>query len=108
MEVTIDQKTARPTAAWSAVFALTLCASTLVASEWMPVSLLTPMAESLHLTEGQAGQAISVSGLFAILTSLFISAATRGIDRRSVLLWLTGLTLISGIVVAFAPPTRSS
>ncbi|MEH2512642.1 putative MFS family arabinose efflux permease [Nitrobacteraceae bacterium AZCC 1564] len=103
MEVTTDQKTTQPMAAWSAVFALTLCASTLVASEWMSVSLLTPMADSLHLTEGQAGQAISVSGLFAILTSLFISAATRGIDRRSVLLWLTGLTLISGIAVAFAP-----
>ncbi|MCK1382892.1 MFS transporter [Bradyrhizobium sp. 21] len=103
MDVTTDQKTTRPTAAWSAVFALSLCASTLVASEFMPVSLLTPIAHSLHLTEGQAGQAISISGLFAILTSLFISAATRGIDRRRVLLCLTGVTLVSGIVVAFAP-----
>jgi predicted MFS family arabinose efflux permease len=103
MEVMTDQKTTEPMAAWSAVFALTLCASTLVASEWMPVSLLTPMADSLHLTEGQAGQAISVSGLFAILTSLFISASTRGIDRRSVLLWLTSATLLSGVIVAFAP-----
>jgi predicted MFS family arabinose efflux permease len=103
MEATTDQKTTQPIAAWSAVFALTLCASTLVASEWMPVSLLTPMADSLYLTEGQAGQAISVSGLFAIPTSLFISASTRGIDRRYVLLWLTGLMLVSGVVVAFAP-----
>jgi len=90
-------------AAWSAVFAVSLCASMLVASEWMPVSLLTPIADSLRLTEGQAGQAISVSGLFAILTSLFISAATRGIDRRTVLLCLTGVTLVSGVVVALAP-----
>ncbi|MET4066304.1 putative MFS family arabinose efflux permease [Bradyrhizobium sp. S3.2.6] len=103
MDVTTNQKTMQPVAAWSAVFALSLCASTLVAAEWMPVSLLTPIADSLHLTEGQAGQAISVSGLFAILTSLFISAATRGVDRRSVLLWLTGITLVSGILVAFAP-----
>ncbi|SEM53582.1 MFS transporter [Bradyrhizobium sp. OK095] len=103
MDVTADQETTQPKRAWSAVFALSLCASMLVASEWMPVSLLTPIADSLHLTEGQAGQAISISGLFAILTSLFISAATRGIDRRSVLLWLTGVTLVSGVVVAFAP-----
>ncbi|MCP3373104.1 MFS transporter [Bradyrhizobium cajani] len=103
MDVTTDQETTQPVAAWSAVFALSLCASMLVASEWMPVSLLTPIADSLQLTEGQAGQAISVSGLFAILTSLFISASTRGIDRRSVLLWLTGVTLVSGLVVAFAP-----
>ena len=103
MDVT-DQKTAtQPVAAWSAVFALSLCASTLVASEFMPVSLLTPIATGLHLTEGQAGQAISVSGLFAVLTSLFISAATRGMDRRLLLLWLTGLMLVSGVIVAFAP-----
>lgn len=69
----------------------------------MPVSLLTPIASGLHLTEGQAGQAISVSGLFALVTSLFISAATAGCDRRSLLLWLTGLMLVSGVIVAFAP-----
>lgn len=103
-EVTIvNQEPTRPMTAWSAVFAVALCASTLVAAEWMPVSLLTPIADSLQLTEGQAGQAISVSGLFAILTSLFISASTRGIDRRSVLLWLTCVTLVSGVVVAAAP-----
>ncbi len=103
MDVTTDQKTTQPAAAWSAVFALSLCASTLVASEFMPVSLLTPIASGLHLTEGQAGQAISVSGLFAVLTSLFISAVTSGFDRRSLLLWLTGLMLVSGFVVAVAP-----
>ena len=103
MDVTTDRDATQPMAAWSAVFAVSLCAATLVATEWMPVSLLTPIAGGLRLTEGQAGQAISVSGLFAILTSLFISASTRGIDRRSVLLWLTGTTLVSGLVVAFAP-----
>jgi predicted MFS family arabinose efflux permease len=66
------------------------------------MSLLTPIATGLHLSEGQAGQAISVSGLFAVLTSLFVSAATRGVDRRSLLLWLTGLMLVSGVVVALA------
>lgn len=103
MEVMTDQRAAKPVPAWSAVFALSLCASTLVASEFMPVSLLTPIASGLHLTEGQAGQAISVSGLFAVLTSLFISAVTSGIDRRSLLLWLTGLMLASSVVVALAP-----
>ncbi|MGY0575100.1 MFS transporter [Bradyrhizobium sp. RDM12] len=103
MDATTDQKTRQPTATWSAVFALSLCAATLVASEFMPVSLLTPIASGLHLTEGQAGQAISVSGLFAVLTSLFIAAATAGVDRRVLLLWLTGLMLVSGVIVAFAP-----
>jgi predicted MFS family arabinose efflux permease len=89
--------------AWGAVFALTLCVSTLIASEFMPVSLLTPIASDLHLTEGQAGQAISISGVFAVLTSLLIASATRRIDRRSLLLSLTGLMLVAGLVVALAP-----
>src|SRR3954454_25196193 len=89
--------------AWSAVFALTLCVGTLIASEFMPVSLLTPIASGLHMTEGQAGQAIAVSGVFAVLTSLAISSATRGIDRRTVLLGLTSLMIVSGLMVALAP-----
>jgi hypothetical protein len=75
-----DQRPEKP--AWSAVFALTLCVSTLIASEFMPVSLLTPIAQDLRLTEGTAGQAIAISGLFAVLTSLYIAKATAGIDRR--------------------------
>jgi predicted MFS family arabinose efflux permease len=88
---------------WGAVFALTLCVGTLIASEFMPVSLLTPIASDLDLSEGQAGQAIAVSGLFALMTSLFISSATQRIDRRRLLLGLTGLMIVSGLIVAFAP-----
>jgi predicted MFS family arabinose efflux permease len=88
---------AAATGGWSAVLALTLCVSTLIASEFMPVSLLTPLAGELHLSEGQAGQAISASGIFAVLTSLF------GLDRRALLLGLTALMLASGLIVALAP-----
>ena len=88
---------------WGAVFALTLCVATLIASEFMPVSLLTPIAADLQITEGRAGQAIAVSGIFAVLTSLGISSATRGIDRRRVLLALAALMLVSGVMVALAP-----
>src|SRR5215204_3858317 len=88
---------------WGAVFALALCVATLIASEFMPISLLTPIAADLHMSEGRAGQAIAVSGIFAVLTSLGISSATRGIDRRRVLLALAALMLVSGVMVAFAP-----
>jgi predicted MFS family arabinose efflux permease len=96
-------RTSKSRGGWGAVLALTLCVSTLIASEFMPVSLLTPIASGLRVTEGQAGQAIAASGVFAVLTSLFISTATRGVDRRSLLLWLTGAMIASGIIVAAAP-----
>lgn len=91
------------TGGWGAVLAMTLCVSTLIASEFMPASLLTPIATDLRLTEGAAGQAISISGLFAVLTSLMIVSVTAGIDRRVLLLGLTALMLLSGLAVAFAP-----
>src|SRR5688500_16901032 len=55
--------------AWSAVGSMTLCVALLIAAEFMPVSLLTPIAQDLHATSGMTGQAISISGLFAVLTS---------------------------------------
>lgn len=88
---------------WGAVVALTLCVATLIASEFMPVSILTPIASDLGLSEGAAGQAISVSGLFAVLTSLSLSWLTAGVDRRHLLLGLTILMLLSGLMVALAP-----
>ena len=62
---------------WSGVFAMALCIFTLVASEFMPVSLLTPIAHSLDVTEGMAGQGIAISGAFAVFTSLFITTITK-------------------------------
>jgi predicted MFS family arabinose efflux permease len=90
-------------AAWGAVFALSLGAFALVASEFMPVSLLTPIAADLHITEGQAGQAISMSGAFALVTSLFISPLAGQLDRKVLLLALTLLMVVSGTIAAFAP-----
>lgn len=91
------------TGGWAGVFALSLCVFVLIASEFMPVSLLTPIAADLALTEGQAGQAIAVSGILAVLTSLTIAERTAALDRKHVVLGLTGLMLLSGIVVTFAP-----
>jgi len=88
---------------WSAVLAMSLAAFALVASEFMPVSLLTPIAAELQISEGQAGQGISVSGAFALMTSLVIAAVAARVERKKLLLGLTLLMIVSGTVVAFAP-----
>ena len=88
---------------WGGVFAMSLGAFALVASEFMPVSLLTPIASELHSTEGQAGQAIAISGAFALVTSLFITSLAGKLDRKILLLLLTLLVIISGTIVAIAP-----
>lgn len=88
---------------WGAVFAMSLGAFVLVASEFMPVSLLTPLAADLGVSEGQAGQGIAFSGAFALATSLFISSIAGRLDRKILLLLLTFFTVVSGSLIAFAP-----
>lgn len=90
------------TPAWGAVFVMSLCCAVLIASEFMPVSLLTPIALDLKMSKGQVGQAIAISGIFAVLTSLTITKITQKWDRRLVMLGLTLLMIVSGVIVTFA------
>ena len=82
---------------------MTLCVFALIASEFMPVSLLTPMANDLMVSEGRVGQGIAISGALAVLTSLSISFIAGNMNRKVLLLGLTVLMAISGVVVAWAP-----
>lgn len=82
---------------------MTLCVFVLIASEFMPVSLLTPLARDLGVTEGLAGQGIAISGALAVLTSLFLSRLARNINRKHLLLGMTLLMTLSGMIIAFAP-----
>nr|WP_311751081.1 MFS transporter [Proteus terrae] len=82
---------------------MTLCVFVLIASEFMPVSLLTPIAQTLHVTEGMAGQGIAISGAFAVVTSLFISVLAGSLNRKILLLGLTCIMAVSGAIIAMAP-----
>jgi predicted MFS family arabinose efflux permease len=88
---------------WNAVFAVALGVSSLITSEFLPVSLLTPMAKDLGITEGLAGQAISVTAIVALFTSLLIATATQRLDRRWILSVFCVLQIISNLFVAYAP-----
>ncbi|WP_271194865.1 MFS transporter [Pseudomonas turukhanskensis] len=82
---------------------MTLCVFALIASEFMPVSLLTPLANDLRVSQGMAGQGLAISGAFAVLASLSISWVAGSVNRKTLLLALTGLMALSGAIVALAP-----
>src|SRR5205814_248498 len=103
MANTPTQSEFSPRQTWSAVGSMALCVALLIASEFMPVSLLTPIAHDLGASDGMAGQAISISGLFAVITSLFIATVSSRFDRRHVLTALTGTMLTSLVLIAAAP-----
>lgn len=101
--MTSGPATAERPAHWGGVFAMSLCVFALIASEFMPVSLLTPMANDLGVSEGMAGRGIAVSGAFAVMASLSMSSLAASMDRKTLLLLLTVLMGLSGAVVAWAP-----
>ncbi|MFU0867383.1 MFS transporter [Kluyvera ascorbata] len=89
--------------AWRAVWSLGIGVFGLITAEFLPASLLTPMASSLGVTEGVAGQTVTATALVALVTGLLITSATKSIDRRWVLMFFTFLQIISSLLVAFAP-----
>src|SRR3989344_6791239 len=88
--IATDQPLPRP-CYWGGVYAMTLCVFALIASEFMPVSLLTPLAQDLGVSEGLAGQGLAISGAFAVVTSLAISWLAGPLNRKTLLLALTAL-----------------
>lgn len=92
---------ARP--AWGAVFSMALGVFGLVTAEFLPASLLTPMAADLKITEGLAGQAVTATAAVALVTSLLIATVTRRMDRRYLLLAFSVLLICSNVLVAVAP-----
>jgi predicted MFS family arabinose efflux permease len=104
MDLCVDDHVARTREkpAWGAVFAMALGVFGLVTAEFLPASLLTPMAADLGISEGTAGQAVTATAVIGMLTSLLISVATRRIDRRVVLLAFSVLLIASNLLVALA------
>jgi len=105
MSDVIEQKSraevnARPN--WSAVFAVAFCVACLITVEFLPVSLLTPMAQDLGISEGVAGQSVTVTAFVAMFASLFITQIIQATDRRYIVILFSVLLTLSCLLVSFA------
>lgn len=87
---------------WSAVFAIAFCVACLITVEFLPVSLLTPMAQELNISEGLAGQSVTVTAFVAMFASLFVTNLIGSTDRRRVVLLFAVLLTASCLLVSFA------
>jgi predicted MFS family arabinose efflux permease len=102
MTPTIHQEaTAKPN--WTPIFSVAFVVAGLITSEFLPVSQLTPIAQDLRITEGTAGQMITATSVIAVISSLFVTSVTRGLDRKLVLLACSLLLTLSNVLVAVAP-----
>lgn len=88
---------------WGAVVSMMLGVFALVTAEFLPISLLTPMAADLKISESLAGQAVSTTALLGFTASLLMPWATHRLDRRRVLSSFSVLLIIANLLVALAP-----
>jgi DHA1 family purine ribonucleoside efflux pump-like MFS transporter len=72
-------------------------------SEFLPASLLPVIADDLRVSEGTAGQAVSVTAFAAALLALLIAVVLPRADRHRVMVGLTLLAAVSNLLVAVAP-----
>jgi predicted MFS family arabinose efflux permease len=88
--------------AWLAVFSLAMGVFGLLTAEYLPASLLTPMARDLDVSEALAGQAVTVTAVIALFSGLLVPITTQGLNRRTVLLGFTVLMIASNLLVAMS------
>jgi len=88
---------------WIGVVALMIGVFSLVTSEFLPASLLSPIATGLNISEGTAGQAVTATALIGIFAGPTIGMIFPRLDRRMLLVGLAVLAAVSNVLVAVAP-----
>lgn len=89
--------------AWLAVASLAISTFASVTTEFLPVGLLTTIAASLHVSEGAAGLMVTMPALVAAVTGPALIIASGRLDRRTVLLVLSAVLVVSNLLAALAP-----
>ncbi len=88
---------------WLAVAAVALGAFVIVTTEFLPVGFLPRIAGSLHVSLGLAGLMVLVPGLSAAAAAPLLFAGAGQANRRTVILALDLLVLVSNGIASIAP-----
>lgn len=92
-----------PLHSWLAVLAITLGVFAYTTTEMVPVGLLTSISADLQVTEGMTGLAVTLYGLMAGVLAPILTAATRRLDRRTLLTAVLAIFVVGNICTALAP-----
>lgn len=92
-----------PGSGWPGVASIAAGTFLLVTTEFLPIGLLSPLAADLHVTEGVAGLSVTAPGFVAAIAGPVLALLARDIDRRIVVIALTGSIVASNLIAAVAP-----
>ncbi|MBC8010023.1 MAG: MFS transporter [Burkholderiales bacterium] len=88
---------------WLAVLSISLGAFIVVTSEFLPIGLLTHIADGLHVSAGTAGLMVSIPGIVAAISAPLLTIFAGRVDRRRLVLTLITLLAVANLVAALAP-----
>lgn len=88
--------------AWDGILTLSLSVFALVTAEFLPPSVLTPLAADLGVSLGAAGQAVTATAVVGAFAALLVPVFTSRWDRRKVMLGLLLLLCVSNLMTALA------
>ncbi|WP_433295027.1 MFS transporter [Actinoplanes sp. CA-030573] len=89
--------------AWAALVVLSLSAFAFVATELLPIGLLTLIADDLDRTRSQIGLLVGGYAIVVVLASVPLTMLTRHIPRRHLLGATLGLFTAANVAGALAP-----
>jgi predicted MFS family arabinose efflux permease len=92
-----------PRTTWTPVVALASGIAILVASEFLPASVLPGLAADIGVSEGTAGLAVAATAIAGAFTAPSIAVLLPRADRRKVMLGLLAAATLSNLAVAVAP-----
>lgn len=100
MSATVSKRSPWPISTWLSVISLSFGSFALISSELLPMAVLTPMAADLGISEGAAGQAVTLTSLFAAIAAPTIALIVGRLDRKLINLALCALVIASNVAVA--------
>lgn len=87
---------------WLSIASLAFGSFAVVSSELLPMGLLTPLARDIGVSEGAAGQAVTLTAIFAGVAAPTVALVIGRLDRKLVMLLLCALVVASNIAAALA------
>jgi predicted MFS family arabinose efflux permease len=90
-------------ASWLAVGSIAVGTFVMVTTEFLPVGLLTDIARGLNVSDGTAGLMMTMPGVLAAIAAPALTVAAGRLDRRTVMIALSTLLLVSNLLATFAP-----
>lgn len=99
----IPETTPSGVAAQLPIVALAAAIATLVASEFLPASVLPALATDVGVSTGVAGLAVAATAIAGALTAPSIAVVVPRTDRRLVLVTLLAFGTLANFAVAIAP-----